>query len=87
MLKKEKVYMLKNERLRVKIIWLHHNTLVARHGRKWKLIGLVTRNYWWPGVIKDVEKYIEDCDMCQRMKNRIEALIEKLKLSEVPEKL
>jgi len=26
------------------------------------------RNYWWPGVTKDVGKYIEECDACQRMK-------------------
>jgi len=47
---------------------------------------LVTRNYWWPGVIKDVEKYVEECDICQRMKNRTEILAGKLKLSKVSEK-
>ena len=47
---------------------------------------LVTRNHWWPGVIKDVEKYVNSCDMCQRIKNRIEILVGKLKLSKVPEK-
>jgi len=30
---------------------------------------------------------VNSCDMCQRMKNRIEVPAEKLKLSEVPEKL
>ena len=47
---------------------------------------LVTRNYWWLGVTRDVGKYIEGCDLCQRMKNRMEELVGKLKLSEVPEK-
>ena len=47
---------------------------------------LVTRNYWWPGVIKDVEKYVEECDICQRMKNRTEIPVGKLKLSKVSEK-
>ena len=47
---------------------------------------LVTRNYWWPGVTRDVRKYVEGCDLCQRMKNRTEELVEKLKLSEVPKK-
>jgi len=32
-------------------------------------------------------KYIEGCDMCQRMKNKMEVPIGKLKLSEVPKKL
>jgi len=31
-------------------------------------------------------KYVEGCDLCQRMKNRMEELAGKLKLSEVPKK-
>jgi len=49
-------------------------------------VELVTRNYWWPGVTRDVGKYVEGCDLCQRMKNRTEELAGKLKLSEVPKK-
>jgi len=48
---------------------------------------LVTRNYWWLEIIKDVGQYVEGCDMCQRMKSRMEVLAGKLKLSEVLEKL
>jgi len=44
-LKKGKVYMLKDEKLRVEIIQLHHNTLIAGHRGKWKMMELVTRTY------------------------------------------
>ena len=44
------------------------------------------RNYWWPGMTKDIRKYIEDCDMCQRIKNRTETPVEKLMVNEIPEK-
>ena len=47
---------------------------------------LVTRNYWWLGVTRDVGRYVEEYNLCQRMKNRMEELAGKLKLSEVPEK-
>ena len=47
---------------------------------------LVRRNDWWPGVTKNVGKYMEGCKICQRMKNRTEVLAEKLKLSKVLEK-
>jgi len=47
---------------------------------------LVTRNYWWPGVTRDIGRYVEGCDLCQRIKNRIEEMAEKLKLSEMLEK-
>ena len=33
-LKEERVYVLKNKKLRVEIIWLHHNMLIAEHGEQ-----------------------------------------------------
>jgi len=48
---------------------------------------LVIRNYWYSEITKNIGKYIEEYDMCQRMKNRMEILMRKLKLSKVPEKL
>jgi len=50
------------------------------------MVELVTRNYWWLGVTRDIRRYVEECDLCQRMKNRMEELAGKLKLSEVLEK-
>ena len=85
-LKEEKVYVPKDEELRVEVIQLHHNIPAARHGGRWKTVELVTRNYWWPGVTRDIGKYVERCNLCQRMKNRTEEPVGKLKLSEVPQK-
>jgi len=85
-LKEEKVYISKDKNLRVEIIWLHHNVLVAEHKGKWKTTELVTRNYWWQEVTRDIRWYVEGYNMCQRIKNRTEILVGKLKLSEVPEK-
>ena len=48
---------------------------------------LVTRNYWWLGITRDVGRYMEGCDLCQQMKNRIEEVARKSKLGEVSEKL
>jgi len=45
-LKKRKVYVPKDEELRIEIIWLHHDILVAGHRGKWKMTELVMRNYW-----------------------------------------
>ena len=85
-LKEGKVYVPKDEELRVEIIRLHQDVPAAGHGGRWKTVELVTRNYWWPGVTRDVGKYVEGCDLCQQMKNRTEEPAGKLKLSEVPQK-
>ena len=85
-LKEGKVYVPRDEELRVEVIRLHHDVLAAGHGGRWKTVELVTRNYWWPGIMRDMGKYVEGCDLCQRIKNRMEEPAGKLKLSEVPQK-
>ena len=84
---KKKVYVPKNEELMAEIIQLHHNVTVVEYGGRWKMTELVTRNYQWPEVINNIEKYVDNCYMCQRMKNRIEAPVEKLIANKVLEKL
>ena len=85
-LKEEKVYVLRDEELRAEVIRLHHDVPAAGHRGQWKMVELVMRNYWWLGVTRDMGKYVEECDLCQRMKNRTEEPVGKLKLSEMPEK-
>ena len=87
MLKEGKVYMPKDEKLRAEVIQLHHDVPAAGHEGRWKTVELVTRNYWGSGVTREVEKYVEGCNLCQRMKNRIEKPAGKLKLSEVLKKM
>jgi len=44
-LKKKKMYVLKNKELRLEIILLHHDIIIVKHKRQWKIVELVTRNY------------------------------------------
>jgi len=86
MLKEGKVYVPKDEELRAEIIWLHHDTLVGEHGGQWKMVELVTRNFWWPRVTVEVKQYVEGYDLCQRNKNRTEPPAGKLMPNEAPDK-
>ena len=51
-LKERKVYISKDESLRLEIIQLHYDTPIVEHGRQWKIVELITRNYWQLGVMK-----------------------------------
>ena len=86
-LKEKKVYVSKDKKLRLEVIWLHHDILVAGYREKQKIMRLVKKNYWWPEVTKDVEKYVEKYNMYQRMKNRTEIPVGNLIANEIPEKL
>ena len=85
-MKEGKVYVPKDEKLRAEIIRLHHDTPVGGHGGQWKMTELVTRNFWWLGVSREVKRYVEGCDACQRNKNRTQAPAGKLMPNSIPEK-
>jgi len=85
-MKEGRIYIPEGE-LRGEIIRLHHGTPVRGHGGRWKTTELVARNYWWPGLTKEVGKYVEGCDACQRYKNQSEAPAGKLMPNAIPEKL
>jgi len=55
MYKEGKVYVPKDNTLKTEIIRLYHNTPVGEHGGQWKTVELVTRNFWWLGVMKEVK--------------------------------
>jgi len=50
------------------------------------MVKLVIRNFWWPGVTKEVKRYVKKYDACQKNKNRTTAPAEKLMPNEAPEK-
>ena len=87
MYKEEKVYVPKDNKLRAEIIRLHHDMPVGEHGGQWKIVELVTRNFWQPGVIKEVKQYVERCDACQCNKNCTEQPAGKLMPNSVLKKL
>ena len=63
-LKEGKIYIPKDKELRAEVIRLYHDVLAAEHRGQWKTVELVTRNYWWLGVTRDVGRYVEGCDLC-----------------------
>ena len=62
--KEGKVYIPKDKKLKAEIIQLYYNTLVGGYRGQWKTVELVTRNFWWLEVIKEVKQYMERCNTC-----------------------
>jgi len=49
-------------------------------------VELVIRNFWWPGITKEVKQYMEGCDAYQHNKNHTEQPAGKLMPNSIPEK-
>ena len=52
------------------ILESEHDSKVAGHFVQDKTIELIWRNFWWPGMDSDIEKYIQACPDCERDKSR-----------------
>ena len=46
MYKEEKVYVPRDNKLRAEIIRLYHDMPIEKHGGQWKMVELVTHNFW-----------------------------------------
>ncbi len=56
--------------MRLNILQRRHDAPVAGHPGREKTIELILRDYWWPGLAKDVGRYVEECHSCSRNKAR-----------------
>ena len=84
LLHRGKVYVPKDQELRLELLRLHHDTRLAGHQGRWKTLELISRNYWWPGMTIDVKKYVQGCDICQRNKPSRQPKFGLLQPNEVP---
>lgn len=70
--------------LRGEIITQNHDHIMAGHPGIEKTKELIQREYWWPRLRKDVERYVKGCEACQRMKTSTQAKAALLHLNVIP---
>ena len=56
------------ESIRAELLRRHYDDELAGHYGTEKTAELLTRKYYWEGLNKTVKKYMESCDICQRIK-------------------
>ena len=47
-----------------------HGSLLGGHSSNEKTVQQILRNYWFPGIHTEVDFFIENCSVCQRMKKK-----------------
>jgi hypothetical protein len=81
-----RIYVPNQRSLRERIIFDNHNTHLAGHPGRYRTHDLILRNYWWPGMQKEIHRYISGCETCQRTKTRTTAPHSLLNPLPIPDK-
>lgn len=69
----QKQYVPNSTRLRAKLCQSLHDSVPAGHPGRTKMVALMYRNYWFPGLPRLVERWIRNCHICKRSKPSREA--------------
>ena len=54
--------------MKAKILRLHHDDSLTKYFKIKKIYSLLQRKFYWLKMLKDIEKYIQNCNVCQRVK-------------------
>ena len=63
-----RIYMSNNKSLREEILKEHHDPVDIGYSGQHRMLELLKRTYWCPGLKKDVKKYVQGCLKCQQNK-------------------
>jgi hypothetical protein len=66
---KDRLFAPPDDELRTQILYRAHSVGPAGHPGRVKTLELVTRDYWWPRISRDVEEYVKACELCVRTKS------------------
>jgi len=55
----ERIYVLNNKKIREEILKENHDSVDVGHPGQHRMLELLKRTYWWPGLKEDVKRYIQ----------------------------
>jgi len=65
---KGRIYIPNNKKIKEEILKENHDSVDVGHPGQHRILELLKRTYWWPGLKEDIKKYIQGCFKCQQNK-------------------
>ena len=63
-----RIYVPNNKKVKEEILRENHDSVDMGHPGQQRMLKLLKRNYWWPGLKEDVKRYVQGCFKCQQNK-------------------
>ena len=80
-----RIYVPNNKRIREEILKENHNSVDVGHLEQYRMLELLMRTYWRPGLKEDVKKYVQRCFKCQQNKVQHQRKAGELHPLEIPQ--
>ena len=79
-----RIYVPNNKKIKEEILKENHDLADVGHPEQHRMLELIKKTYWWPGLKEDVKKYIQGCFKCQQNKVQHQRKAGELHLLEIP---
>jgi len=79
-----RIYVPNNKKIKEEILKENHDLVDVEHPEQQRMLELLKRNYWWPGLKEDVKRYVQGCFKCQQNKFQHQRKASKLHPLEIP---
>jgi hypothetical protein len=83
---RKRLYVLANEELYAELLRLYHASPVAGYIGRARTYEVLSREYYWPGMLSYVERWVSNCHTCKRTTALREARQGVLKPLPIPQK-
>ena len=81
----ERIYIPSNKKIREEILKENHDLVDVGHPGQHRILEMLKRTYWWPGLKEDIKKYIQGCFKCQQNKVQHQRKTGELHPLEIPQ--
>jgi transposase InsO family protein len=83
---RDRLYVPDHEELKAELLRRYHESPVAGHPGRARTYDLLSRNYFWPGMLTYVERWVRNCHTCRRSNPSRNAYQGVLKPLPIPER-
>jgi len=84
---KGRIYVPNNKKIKKEILKENHDSVDVGHLGQHRMLELLKRDYWWPGLKEDIKRYVQRCIKCQQNKVQHQKKAGELHPLEIPKEL
>ena len=59
-----RIYVPNNKKIQEEILKENHDLVDIGHLGQHRMLELLKRTYWWPGLKEDIKRYVQECFKC-----------------------